>query len=272
MPQNAILALEDGTVFHGLAFGSSRDAGGEIYILLKEKANLVEGEIIGAMAGKDLEGMKYEGMFDKFSGVKEHKVISWKEVTEEEGTGIVHIAPGCGSDDFQLSKELKLPVIDLTNNDSEYREEFGELADKFVGSEEVREWIFQNLESRGFVYKIEDYTHRYPTCWRCKTELIFRLVDEWYISMDKLRALLMETTKKIKWIPPFGLDRELDWLKNMQDWLISKKRYWGLALPIYECEKCTPVTQTKSPRGISTSILFRLCSVAPIILSFFCLV
>ena len=88
------------------------------------------------------------------------------------------------------------------------------------------------------VFKIEDCKHRYPTCWRCKSELIFRLVDEWYISMNKLREQLMEVSKKIQWIPSFGLERELDWLKNMQDWLISKKRYWGLALPIFECSKC----------------------------------
>ena len=88
---------------------------------------------------------------------------------------------------------------------------------------------------RSLVFKIEDYLHRYPTCWRCKSELIFRLVDEWYISMEKLRQPLMAVTQKIKWIPSFGQERELDWLKNMQDWLISKKRYWGLALPIFEC-------------------------------------
>jgi len=207
-----------------------------IYILLEKKARLVEGEIIGAMAGKDLEGLEYEGMFDELSGVKEHKVILWKDVTEEDGTGIVHIAPGCGAEDFQLAKKLKLPVVDLSDDESNYREEFGDLAGQFVGSEEVREWIFNDLKERGFVFKIEDYLHRYPTCWRCKTELIFRVVDEWYISMDKIRKKLLEVSKSIKWIPGFGLERELDWLKNMHDWLISKKRYWGLALPIYECQ------------------------------------
>jgi len=204
-----------------------------IYILLKEKANLIEnGQVIETFKGKKLDGLEYEGLFDD----DEHKVILWKEVTEEEGTGIVHIAPGCGAEDFQLSKELNLPVIDLTDNESNYRKEFGELANKFVGSQEVREYIFKDLEKKGRVFKVEDYTHRYPTCWRCKTELIFRVVDEWYISMDKIRKQLMEVAKKIEWIPSFGLDRELDWLKNMHDWLISKKRYWGLALPIFECE------------------------------------
>ena len=204
-----------------------------IYILLKEKADLIKnGQIIETFKGKKLEGLQYEGLFDD----NEHKVILWKDVTEEEGTGIVHIAPGCGAEDYQLSKEFGLPVIDLSDDESNYRQGFGNLTGEFVGSEQVRDLIFKELEKKGKVFKIEDYTHRYPTCWRCKTELIFRVVDEWYISMDKLRKQLMKVAKKIEWIPSFGLDRELDWLKNMQDWLISKKRYWGLALPIFECE------------------------------------
>jgi isoleucyl-tRNA synthetase len=85
------------------------------------------------------------------------------------------------------------------------------------------------------VYKIENYTHRYPVCWRCDSEVIFRLVDEWFIKMGELRFQIMEVAKQVNWIPDFGLQRELDWLENMQDWCISKKRYWGLALPIYDC-------------------------------------
>ncbi len=209
-----------------------------VYVLLKEKKDLIEnGKVIESFKGKKLQGLKYQGLFDEFKGadVKEYKVILWKDVTSEEGTGIVHIAPGCGAEDYQLSKDLKLPVIDLSDDESNYRKGFGQLTGKFVGSDEVRECIFKNLKKKNRVFKIEEYLHRYPTCWRCKEELIFRVVDEWYISMDKLRSQLIKIAKKIKWIPSFGLDRELDWLKNMNDWLISKKRYWGLALPIYEC-------------------------------------
>ena len=88
---------------------------------------------------------------------------------------------------------------------------------------------------KGLLYRAEQYTHRYPLCWRCSTELVFRLVDEWFIAMDELRQPMMDVTRQIDWIPSFGLERELDWLRNMDDWMISKKRYWGLALPIYEC-------------------------------------
>lgn len=220
-----------------------KDKQGDILIVLKEKAELIEGgEIIETIKGKKLKGIAYKGLFDELSTVKEelgdytHSVILWDDVTEEEGTGIVHIAPGCGADDFKLSRDLKLPVIDLTQQDSEYRDGFGELSGKFVGGNKVREWIFENLKQKGGVFKIEDYTHRYPTCWRCKSELIFRVVDEWYIKMDGLRDKLKKSTEKIEWFPSFCKDREIDWLNNMHDWLISKKRYWGLALPIFECE------------------------------------
>ena len=211
-----------------------------VFIVIKEKADLIpEGKIIKTFKGKELEGLEYDGIFDELSNVKEslqgysHKVILWEDVNIEEGTGVVHIATGCGQEDFKLSKELKLPVVNPTNDESRYVEGFDFLSGKLTS--EVNNLIFDNLKDKGFVFKIEDYKHRYPTCWRCKSELIFRLVDEWYISMDKIREDLKETTKKIKWFPSFGKERELDWLKHMDNWLISKKRYWGLTLPIYEC-------------------------------------
>jgi isoleucyl-tRNA synthetase len=102
----------------------------------------------------------------------------------------------------------------------------------------VGQQIAENLAQKGLLYRTQNYKHRYPTCWRCKTELIFRLVDEWFISMERLRYEIMDVVRQITWIPAFGLDRELDWLRNMDDWMISKKRYWGLALPIYDCPQC----------------------------------
>src|SRR5207247_6293839 len=105
-------------------------------------------------------------------------------------------------------------------------------------SDLAAEPIIQHLRATGRLYKVEPYTHRYPVCWRCETELVFRLVDEWFIAMDPVREQLKQITQRIQWIPDFGLDRELDWLRHMHDWMISKKRYWGLALPIYECAKC----------------------------------
>ena len=94
------------------------------------------------------------------------------------------------------------------------------------------------LREKGLLYRAEEYKHRYPHCWRCGTELVFRLVNEWFISMDELRPQMIEVVNQIRWIPEFCRERELDWLRNMGDWMISKKRYWGLALPIYDCAAC----------------------------------
>ena len=209
----------------------------EKYYLLEKLKNLLEGDykIIKKIKGQDLIGLEYEGPFDDLpanSKIK-HQIIAWEEVGEDEGSGLVHLAPGCGQEDFALAKKEKLDCIDPIDDEGNYKKEFGWLSGKNVRN--VAEEILGDLQKKGLVYKIHDYSHRYPTCWRCKEELIFRLVDEWYISMDKLRQPMMAVAKKIQWLPSFGLERELDWLKNMQDWLISKKRYWGLALPIYQC-------------------------------------
>ncbi len=144
-----------------------------------------------------------------------------------------------------------MPVVAPLDEAGTYLSGFDWLTGRNV--HDVAPMIFENLEGKGLVYRLEQYTHRYPVCWRCKTELIFRLVDEWFISMgevyDKprneltpeevdrsLRYQIMEVVDQIRWIPSFGLERELDWLRNMHDWMISKKRYWGLALPIWVCE------------------------------------
>ncbi|MGD2163861.1 MAG: class I tRNA ligase family protein, partial [Anaerolineales bacterium] len=236
--------------------------GDEFFYLSRGTLHMLKGEheIVETLKGSEMEGWRYKGPFDELptqqalGGPEAHRVILWEEVGEDEGTGIVHIAPGCGAEDFQLSKENDLPVIAPLNGDGYFIEGFDWLSGLQV--KEVAEPIFKNLAEKGLRYKVEDYTHRYPVCWRCREELVFHLVDEWYISMGKqldkpyenvteeekqanLRYQMMEVVKEqTQWHPSFGLERELDWLRNMHDWMISKKRYYGLALPIWECESC----------------------------------
>ena len=215
--------------------------GDQVYYLSKGAvANAVRGQytIERELKGSEMLGWTYRGPFDELvpqTGIV-HKVIPWEDVGEAEGTGIVHIAPGCGKEDFALGKMHNLAVIAPID-------EFGVFVSGFEpfvgqGAAEAARAIFASLKEKGILYRLQDYTHRYPVCWRCGTELLFRLVDEWFISMDTLRYEIMDITKRITWIPSFGLERELDWLKNMDDWMISKKRYWGLALPIYLCKQC----------------------------------
>ncbi len=197
-----------------------------------------EYHVVGTLKGSEMVGWRYQGPFDELpaeQGVV-HTVIPWKEVSATEGTGIVHIAPGAGREDFALSKEFHLPVLAPVDEFGVYTEGYGWLSGQKAA--EVGQQIAENLAQKGLLYRTQNYRHRYPICWRCKTELIFRLVDEWYISMERLRYEIMKVVPEAKWIPAFGEERELDWLRNMDDWMISKKRYWGLALPIYDCPQC----------------------------------
>ena len=219
-------------------------------------------EIIKKLKGEKLVGLRYAGAFDDLPAVKKisdnpnfHRVIPTDDlimpISEEEGTGLVHTAVSAGTEDFNLGQKLGLPMIPVINDDASYIEGFDYLSGE--NAKDDPRLVLDFMEEKGFSFKIEKYTHRYPACWRCKTELVWKVTDEWYISMDKpskskiknqksnrtLRERMIDVAKKINWIPSFGLVRELDWLTNMHDWLISKKnRYWGLALPIWECNDC----------------------------------
>ncbi|HET8628610.1 MAG TPA: isoleucine--tRNA ligase [Thermomicrobiales bacterium] len=195
-------------------------------------------ETLAELPGCDLLDLTYRGPYDELpaeAGVA-HRVIAWDDVSAEEGTGIVHIAPGCGKEDFALSKEYDLAVVAPIDEFGVFLPGFDWLTGRYVG--DVPLAIAEDLERKGLLYRLEPCSHRYPTCWRCDTDLVFRLVDEWYIAMDALREPMMRVVDRIRWLPSFGRERELDWLRNMDDWMISKKRYWGLALPIYECPQC----------------------------------
>lgn len=219
------------------------------FIVAKKLANKIfnSATTIKELKGKEILDLEYIGPFDDLSLLTNirHRVISAPElVTESEGTGLVHIAPGAGMEDFALSKEYNLAVINLIGEDAVYNKDLDYLGGK--NAKDDPDMIVDLLKERGFLFKTLDYTHRYPNCWRCKTELVFRVVDEWYISMDTpdqtgktFREQIIQSAKMANWMPQWGLYRELDWLKNMHDWLISKKRYWGLALPIYECQSCS---------------------------------
>jgi isoleucyl-tRNA synthetase len=219
--------------------------------------------ILKTVKGSELVGLKYEAPFDnlpvaKIAAKKQgfHTIVATDSlilpIDTVEGTGLVHLATGAGTEDHHLAKKLGLPVIPVINDKAEYLKNFGDFSG--LNAKRKPKIILDHLrelDSKGHdcVFKIAPYTHRYPACWRCKEELVWKLADEWYIAMDKvdpedkqgrtLRQKMIDVTKKINWIPGFGLDRELDWLTNMHDWLISKKnRYWGLALPIWICKKC----------------------------------
>jgi isoleucyl-tRNA synthetase len=229
--------------------------------IFKEKGGF---EVLGELPGRDMVGWTYDGPFDELpaennpagypaqiadvvvkqgwgprqSARQVHRVIAWDAVGEIEGTGIVHIAPGCGKEDFLLGKEQKLVPAAPLDDYGVFLPGFGPLEGKAAVDDATTDWILNNLQQKGILLAVERYPHSYPHCWRCKTELLFRLVDEWFINM-KWRDEIMRVTEQVTFLPESinGKARELDWLRNMGDWMISKKRFWGLALPIWVDEK-----------------------------------
>ncbi|MCH8338119.1 MAG: class I tRNA ligase family protein, partial [Chloroflexi bacterium] len=206
--------------------------GEEIFYLSKGTLGVLKGEyeVEAELAGVELEGWRYAGPFDELPAQVEskapemHRVILWKDVGEDEGTGIVHIAPGAGAEDYRLGKENDLPVIAPLNEAGIFEQGFDWLSGLPVAESAIP--IHENLVKKELAYRFEDYTHRYPVCWRCGTELVFRLVDEWFISMgeqldkpysevtdeekaDNLRYQMMEVViDETEWHPSFGLERE----------------------------------------------------------------
>lgn len=195
-------------------------------------------EVIGEpFKGSELVGLTYETCFPQFEVQNfEHKIVPWADVDAAEGTGVVHIAPGCGAEDFDLGKELGLPSICPINDEGVILEGFGQFSGK--KTTDVVDDVVNALKESGKLYQTKLYTHSYPKCWRCKTPVVFKLVDEWYIKTDEIRPMMIEAAKTVKWEPEFAGKRMLDWLNNMGDWNISRKRFYGLPLPFYPCKKC----------------------------------
>ena len=216
-------------------------------------------EEIGTIKGAEMVGWEYDGPFDDLPvqqqpggfpvdekledrcGKTCHRVIDGgrdsrgaAHVVAGEGTGIVHIAPGCGDIDHKMGAEHGLVAIAPLKEDGTYGEGFGDFTGKEAITKETAELVFEKLKEKGLLVNVETYPHIYPHCWRTGDELVFRLVDEWFINMD-WREEIKDVTRQIEWLPASidGQDRECEWLSNMSDWMISKKRFWGLALPIW---------------------------------------
>jgi len=228
--------------------------------IFKERGGFTEE---GTLKGAEMVGWEYIGPFDDLEaqsiagghpfaraeleaagvyGISGHRVIDGGKDSEGndvvvagEGTGIVHIAPGCGDIDHKIGLKLGLVDIAPLNDESKYIDGFGWLTGMLATDVETTHKIIANLKENGFLVHAERYPHIYPHCWRSGDELVFRMVGEWYINMD-WRNEIKKIVDQIQWLPEWGQDREHEWLENMSDWMISKKRFWGLALPIWTFE------------------------------------
>jgi isoleucyl-tRNA synthetase len=192
-------------------------------------------EFAQVLPGSELVGWRYQGPFDEIGpgGSVEHRVVGWDEVSMDDGTGIVHIAPGCGSEDFDLGKEQNLAVLAPVDESGRFYPEYGWLAG--LSTSEVADRVTDDLRQRGLLVAAGTIEHRYPECWRCHTPLIFRVSDDWFISVQEIRDPMREANRGVEWTPAYMGSRMDDWLVNMSDWNISRRRYYGLPLPFYPC-------------------------------------
>lgn len=221
-------------------------------ITAKNTLKILNGEkkVIRIFKGSELIGLHYETFFPFLPVQKEigHQIIPWNEVSADEGCGVVHIAPGCGSEDFELGKAHNLPEICPVNESGIIYDNYDFLSG-FEASK-AADTIFDKLIEQGKLYKTHKYKHSYPVCWRCKTDVLFRLVREWYIKTDEIKPKLIEAARKVKWEPGYIGKRMNDWLENMGDWNISRKRFYGLPLPFYPCQCCGELTVVGSKKEL----------------------
>ena len=212
--------------------------GDDVFILAAALCDRVLGEgqyeVIAEYVGKDLEYIEYEPLFNFVSPAEKCWYVTVADyVTMDDGTGVVHIAPAFGEDDAVVGRRYGLPLVQLVDQKGEMTAEtdwpgvFCKDADKLV---------LRNLKDRGLLFAAPEFTHSYPHCWRCSTPLIYYARNSWFIKMTAVRDRLIKNNETVNWIPEsIGKGRFGDWLENVQDWGISRNRYWGTPLNIWEC-------------------------------------
>ena len=254
LPSNVALAVNPKETYVKVKVLTDEKGTIEYYILAEALLSVLDGEyeVVNTYQGKDLEYWEYEPLFDyafflpdgtknpnadrdHVLGKKAFYVVCADYVTLTDGTGVVHIAPAFGADDAEVGRNYDLPFLQLVDEKGCMKPETKELSGLFC--KKADEIVMKTLALKGLLFKVLKFEHSYPFCWRCDTPLIYYARESWFIKMTAVKEELIRNNNTIHWIPEsIGKGRFGDWLENVQDWSISRNRYWGTPLNIWQCE------------------------------------